>query len=425
MPQEPQNIRSEVVQDILERLPSWPILWGNTLLLVMLVLVFGISWFVKYPDVLAADALISTTIPPQKEYAATTGKLTEVFIENGAAVIPGQPLAVIENTADHQDVLWLKKLIDTITVSKTHFDFPIDQVPVLFLGEIEPGYAAFENAYLAYVLNDTFQPHAANVNENSQVLEEMNGRLTLLLKQYEIANEELVLKTKDFQRHELLFENGAIAEQAFEQNKLALLRNKSSVEGLALSISQLRQEIKRTKVDSRRLQQDMTRSEINLLKNTVQAFNQLKNSVLDWELKYLIRSKIAGEACYYNYWEKENTVKAGDLLFTIIPEKSDAFVARLKLPMANVGKVSVGQQVLIELSSYPKAEYGVLSGTVITTPIISGDQETYLLDVSLPETLITSHNHPIEFRHEITGAAEIITHDLRLLERFFNRLNDF
>lgn len=425
MPQERENVRSEVVQDILERMPGWPILWGNTLLLVMMMLAFSISWFVKYPDVLPADAVISTAIPPQKEYAAITGKIAEVFIENGAKVKSGQPMAIIENTADHQDVLWLKELMDTVTVTKTHFEFPIDQIPVLFLGEIEPSYAAFENAYLAYVLNDNFKPHAANVNENTQVLEEMNGRLKLLLKQYGIANEELILKAKDFQRHELLFEKSAISEQGFEQNKLALLRNKSGVEGLALSISQLRQEIKRAKVDSRRLQQDLTRTEIKLLKNTVHAFNQLKIDLLDWELKYLLRSRTEGLAFFHDYWEKENTVNAGDLLFTIIPANSDGFVARLKLPLANVGKINVGQKVLIELSSYPKAEYGILTGTVSDSPTISGDQESYLLDVSLPHKLVTSYNESIEFRHEITGAAEVITQDLRLLERFFNFMKDF
>ncbi|MDW3191585.1 MAG: hypothetical protein R8G66_04450 [Cytophagales bacterium] len=77
------------------------------------------------------------------------------------------------------------------------------------------------------------------------------------------------------------------------------------------------------------------------------------------------------------------------------------------------------------LSSYPKAEYGVLSGKVTAPPTISGDQQAYLLDVSLPNKLVTSHNEPIEFRHEITGAAKVITHDLRLLERFFNRFKDF
>lgn len=43
----------------------------------------------------------------------------------------------------------------------------------------------------------------------------------------------------------------------------------------------------------------------------------------------------------------------------------------------------------------------------------------YLIDVELPKKLITSYNKTIDFKQEMRGAAEIITEDLRLIERFF------
>jgi len=38
---------------------------------------------------------------------------------------------------------------------------------------------------------------------------------------------------------------------------------------------------------------------------------------------------------------------------------------------------------------------------------------------NLPKTLITSYNKEIEFKQEMQGVAEIITEDLRLIERVF------
>ena len=45
-----------------------------------------------------------------------------------------------------------------------------------------------------------------------------------------------------------------------------------------------------------------------------------------------------------------------------------------------------------------------------------------MIDVSLPKKLITSYNKKIDFKQEMRGTAEIITEDLRLIERFFYQL---
>ena len=46
------ELRSEEVQEILEKVPHWMIRWGNVLFLALIVLLLVISWFVKYPDVI-------------------------------------------------------------------------------------------------------------------------------------------------------------------------------------------------------------------------------------------------------------------------------------------------------------------------------------------------------------------------------------
>ena len=48
----------------------------------------------------------------------------------------------------------------------------------------------------------------------------------------------------------------------------------------------------------------------------------------------------------------------------------------------------------------------------------------YLIDVDLPSKLITSYNKEIAFKQEMRGATEIITEDLRLIDRFFYQLKN-
>ena len=61
--------------------------WGNVLFLVLILLIILISWFVKYPDVILSEAMVTTNIPPQKEYANITGKLDAILVSDNNLVV--------------------------------------------------------------------------------------------------------------------------------------------------------------------------------------------------------------------------------------------------------------------------------------------------------------------------------------------------
>lgn len=43
-----------------------------------------------------------------------------------------------------------------------------------------------------------------------------------------------------------------------------------------------------------------------------------------------------------------------------------------------------------------------------------------ILEVQFPDRLLTTYNKELDFSQEMTGTAEIVTEDLRLLDRFLN-----
>jgi HlyD family secretion protein len=51
---------------------------------------------------------------------------------------------------------------------------------------------------------------------------------------------------------------------------------------------------------------------------------------------------------------------------------------------------------------------------------VENNQKAYLLEVEFPNNLITNYGKELTFSQEMTGSAEIITEDLRLLDRFLN-----
>jgi len=119
---------------------------------------------------------------------------------------------------------------------------------------------------------------------------------------------------------------------------------------------------------------------------------------------------------------KHQNVNQGDLLFTIVPMIEDHYLARIKAPIQNSGKIKPNQDVNIKLFNYPETEYGMLKGKVKTMSAIPNDEGFYLVQVSLESPLTTSYNIEIPFKNEMTGTAEIVAEDLRLLERFFYQL---
>jgi multidrug resistance efflux pump len=417
------ELRSEEVQEILTKVPNWMIRWGNTLFLVLIGMLLLLSWFVKYPDIINANAIITTEIPPQKEYARTTGKIDTLFVKDIQNVLENQPLAIIENTANFTDVFFLKSIIDTIKVQKKSFIFPIDQLPILFLGDIEASFSLFENNYIKYILNKELNPFSNEAIANKITSSELKRRLNNLQSQKALNQRELQFKQKDLERNKSLFDKGVISEKEYETKQLEYLQAERNYKNIIAAISQLRESISNSNKTSKGTEISRIREEVTLLKNVIQSFNLVKKSIKDWEMQYVLSSKINGEVSFLNYWSQNQTVNNGDLVFTIIPSKNSSFIAKLKTPAQNLGKVKIGQIVNIKLQNYPDYEFGILKGKVNSISEISNKEGFYTIDVSLPKKLITSYNKEIVFKQEMRGTAEIITEDLRLIERLFYQFN--
>jgi len=413
------ELRSEEVQEILSKIPNWMIRWGSTLFFALILLVLSISWLVKYPDVLENETVITTQIPPQKEFAQITGKLDSIYVQESQTVEKNKVLAVLENSATTEDVYYLKSILDTLKIKERIIDFPINEIPILLLGEIETAYATFENNYTEYELNKALRPFNNEAMANQVSLNELKVRLQNMQSQYTLNQSELKLKLKNLERNKSLLDKGVISQLDYENNQLELLTAEKGLKNLEASISQTREAIGNANKNSKGTEITRTTEESKLLRNTLQSYNQLKKSINDWENLYVLKSEINGKVSFLNYWSNNQTVNQGDIVFTIIPMKNKSYVAKVRAAALNSGKIKVGQKVNIKLQNYPETEFGMLKGHVSHISLTPDKEGLYLVDVSLPKKLITSYHKEIVFQQEMSGTAEIITEDLRLLERFF------
>jgi multidrug resistance efflux pump len=418
------NIYSEEVKDVLSKPPKALFRWGNTILFVFIIIVLFLSWLLKYPDIVTAQAILTTEIPPQKEFARVSGKIDSLFVKNYQAVKAGTPLALIENTANFKDVIYLKSILDTLTVNQTSFYFPLDDLPMLFLGDIENEFSLFENNYVLYILNKESQSFLNNDLASKYALSELRYRLQTLKNQKELNQKELFFKQKDLDRIEALYKKGVVSAQEFENKKLEYLQSERSYKNMSVSISQTKENISNRNNLKKQTSIENTREEINLLKGVIQSLDQLKTAIKEWELRYLFKSNIEGEVSFMKIWNKNQTINSGDFVFTIIPKNHSSYICKLQAPVLNSGKVKIGQDVNIKLSSYPDNEFGILTGKIKDISLVPNIEGLYLIDVELPKKLITTHGKEIEFKQEMTGIAEIITEDLRLIERVFYQFKE-
>jgi multidrug resistance efflux pump len=420
MPQNRQiELRSEEVQDILTRVPHWMIRWGTVLIFGIILMLFFVSWFVKYPEVIAAEVTITTNIPPEKLVAKTSGRIEAILIANKAKVDADTPLAIIENPANYKDVFLLKSIIDKVNINDGKSDFPFDVLKNKQLGDIESAFSAFQAAYITDKLNEDLHPFQIENSANNSESIEIKERLSLLKQQKSINESELLLLKNDVSRYEILFNKGVVSTQDFENKKLVYLQAQKNYKSLLSSISQLKSALIDNAKNREGTRINGTKEEVNLESNRIQSFYLLKKAIKDWELAFVLKSSIQGCVSFLQIWTESQTVNAGDNVFTIIPTIEKGYIGKVKAPALNSGKIKVGQSVNIRLANFPDSQFGVLKGKIVNISMTPDKDGNLLIDLALPQKLETSYHKIIPFQQEMVGTAEIVTEDLRLIERFF------
>jgi multidrug efflux pump subunit AcrA (membrane-fusion protein) len=409
------ELRSEEVQEILTRIPNWIIRFGSFVILMLLLVVFFVSWLVKYPDVITSPIIITTNIPPEKLIAKTSGKIETILIQDKQNVNQNTPLAVIENAANFKDVFLLKSIVDTIDIEKQLF--PFELFNNVRFGEIEQSFALFQKEYIANSLNEKLQPFKVETTAQSFEQKQLQERLHLLLSQKSINESELQIQKSDLNRYEGLYKKGVIATQEMEKQRLIYLQSQKNYQNLLSSISQLKSSINELNRSSKTTKINESKEFVVLERNVMQSFYQLKKAITDWDLQYVFRSSINGKVSFMQIWSVNQVINSGDNMFAIIPSNENGYIGKVKAVAQNSGKIKIGQDVNIRLANYPDRQFGVLKGKVKSISLTPDKERNLLIDISLPKGLTTSYKKEIQFQQEMSGNADIITEDLRLIER--------
>ncbi|MFM8912768.1 MAG: HlyD family efflux transporter periplasmic adaptor subunit, partial [Flammeovirgaceae bacterium] len=150
-----------------------------------------------------------------------------------------------------------------------------------------------------------------------------------------------------------------------------------------------------------------------------QSVNALRSAIATWKNRYVLQSPATGKVLFSSNLQEKQNVKLNSELFQVF-EDSSKYVGLLTIPQGNSGKIKIGQRVLIKFQGYPYEEYGMVEGEVSSVPQLSiQDNRNFFAFVKLPNGLKTNHNKSLSYNYGMAASAEIVTEDLRLIERIF------
>ncbi|PQA94987.1 HlyD family secretion protein [Chryseobacterium piscicola] len=415
------ELRSENVQDILTTPPHWMIRWGNSMIFIILLMVLMMSYFIKYPEFIPAPILVTSQNPPEKLEARTNSKIEKIFIKNGEIVNKNEVLMVLQSSANYKDVLKLKNIVDSLNQNQI-FSFPVNEISKYKLGELQSDYNVFSKALQDERLFSKLQPYAPENLAANQGLTENKSRIAILQQQRQLEVSKFDLSKKNYDRSQSLFDQGVISKMELENEKIKYLQAEQNLRNINISLSQSEESIHNLNKTKSGASINSEKDKINYSSAAVQSFEQLRKSLKQWELAYLITSSTNGKVSFQQFWGENQFLKSGDVILSVLPDEKTAIVGRMFVPTTNSGKIISGQKVLIKLDNYRYQEFGIVEGKVQNISLTPDKDGNYYVDVILPKGLKTSYNKTLPFDKELKGNAEIVTQDLRLIERFFYQI---
>lgn len=417
-----EDIRSEEVQEIMGRMPSWIIRRGIGLVAILLLCLFIGAYFFKYPDIIPARVVISSANPPVKLVARSSLPIQYILVKDNQMVEKNQVLCILTNAANYNEVQQILPLVQRFDTSVNLSGLAMSvQLPSgLHLGELQPVYAELVQAVQDYRFYLNHNVYGATVNNlqrqvsyNNQLNHELGARDRML-------REQLELQHRRFSADSDLVKNKVISRVEYEQSRKQMLDQQMNTEGNKSSIIQNSLQQAQYEKNITDIQQQQRVEENNLQQKLKDVASRFMGQYAQWEQSYILRSPTAGKVTFFHFWKENQFVQAGEGVMIVTPPTQE-YIARGDIGIDRSGKIEAGQQVLIKLTAYPFEEYGMLRGVVVSRSAVAMDS-TFVLEIRLENGLMTNAGKQIPAQPQLFGLGEIMTEDKSVLQRLFEKV---
>lgn len=417
------ELRSEEVQEVMNKVPSWILRCGITVLFCIVIVLIVSSYLFKYPDVITAEVTISTQGPPAYVLARASGRVYKLYASNGQSVKENTILGVIENVANVEDVFSLRDQMGfwaerdySLDVGKQLFGLS-GQVLYRKLGKVQSAYASFVSVLSEVIRAREMGYYSRKLEAHQGMLVKQEKYYSQIQNQNRLVEKEYGLAQSAYKRDSTLYHRNAMIISEFEESGSRYLQSLQARESSRMALTQTSLQIEQAKeilLDIRKQALEEEQTQAVNLKN---ATEELSAQLSSWEQDYVLKAPVAGRVTFLSVWSSNQNVESGATVFVVAPEKESLPLGQALLPLHGSGKVKSGQSVNLRLNNYPDQEFGYLRGEVKSVSPVPTADGLYVVDIALPNGLRTNYGKELPMTREMKGTADIVTADVRLIER--------
>ncbi|MDR2274030.1 MAG: HlyD family secretion protein [Sphingobacterium sp.] len=410
-----KTVHSDDLQEIIAKPPSWLLKRGISIILLTILILLGMSVFIRYPEMVRTRVRFNTEDAPKVVAAKITGNLVRLLVKEGTWVGTGTSLAYLESTADHVQVTQLLESLQQLRQDNRLYNLEKLVSPkALNLGELQSSY---QNFYLAY-LNFLSSGERGIYHKRRSVIYAESDNLK---QQYEknsqaiiLQQQQLGLAEREFEKYKMLADKKVISPAELEEKEALLLAKRQTIPQMENNLIAYQGNLLSKDKELMEIENQISEER----KKFVQSLNSFISEADNWKKQYILSSPATGKVIYGDFLQTNQQVRAGQNIFYINP-RDERYYGEILLLQESSGKVKKGQRVLIKVRSYPFEEYGYLTGNLEYLSDIPIKDSVFFGKIELKRSFQDSL---IRLKPGLLGEGEIITDDKSIFRRIWDNL---
>lgn len=411
---------SEEFKDIIDRFPNKVNYYLIYFLLMIITGLFLFGFLIESPDIVLAEVKVTAQKPPVTLVAKVNGKIKIKSNNPKNFVKKDDYIAVIENSANEDHIRILKDSLENFDFSRVpnyeSYTFALSYN----IGNIQEYYFKFLKTIYElnqYKNNNLYDIEIKSINEQLGRIRESIDKSKEIIN---YKNDNIEISLQKNKTDSVLLSRGALVKSEFELSKKQLLNEKDDKASLENVIIRDRQTIISNLSKSTSLKIEKKQTYDQLIISLFTNYQNILIAIHEWEANYTFKAPFDGNFEYLRFISNNDFVKQGEPIFSILPE-NNIIIGQALMPISGAGKVKPNQKVIIKLDSYPYQEFGYLEGLTEKISLIP-NQNLHLVNIKIPKGLISNSGSKLNFSKEMTGQAEIITENRKLISRVFEKI---
>jgi len=370
-PSDIQLTEQDQVQTILGKPPGWILKWGISFIFMTVLMLIWMSYLVKFPDIIQARVILTTEIPPVHLFVQSGGKIENLLVEDKQVIVENDLLVIIQNPANHRDIVILENFLEKVKVRKTVDLSDVAYPENLELGEIQSSYSDFTQNLNDFNFFENKNELVKKIEALKSQIRYLGGKNASIKKQEITMGRAIDLAKSNRDRMIKLLADKAVSIKDVEDAKSEVLRNERELERMQTDYLDNKMKAKNLELTIIDLNENRSDGKNEKSISLKEQIDVLLSEIENWKQKYLIFSPMDGQVSFPKVISKNQFLKNGDEIMTIVPQGGvGEMMGKAYLPAANNGKVDEGFEINIRLDGYPYQEFGVVKATVESKSIL-------------------------------------------------------